>query len=412
MELRKYQEDLSTQANKILKENGMVYLAMEVRTGKTLTSLATAQKFRALKVLFVTKKKAMDSIRSDYDKFGFNFDLTVINTESIHKVSGNFDVVISDEHHKYGAFPKMGRHAKTFKSMFSRTPLIMLSGTPTPETYSQIYHQLAVSDFTPFKAYKSFYKWAKEFVDIRQRKLPHGTINDYSRANYDAIKPYFEPIMLTFTQEQAGFNTKIESELLFCDMKKSTYNLAEVLKKDLVVYAGRPDQIIADTAVKLLQKLHQIYSGTVRLDDGRRIVFDTSKAEFIKENFKGKKLAIFYKYKAELEALREVFGSLITDDLSDFNEHKPKHIALQYVSGREGVKLSEADCIVFYNMDYSATSYWQARDRMTTMERKTNKVYYLFANKGIEMRIWMAVKNKKSYTTQHFKKDYGSKVPR
>ena len=40
----------------------IVYIAAEVRTGKSLMALLTAKKFGAKKVLFLTKKKAIDSI--------------------------------------------------------------------------------------------------------------------------------------------------------------------------------------------------------------------------------------------------------------------------------------------------------------------------------------------------------------
>jgi hypothetical protein len=42
---------------------------------------------------------------------------------------------------------------------------------------------------------------------------------------------------------------------------------------------------------------------------------------------------------------------------------------MQIVAGREGVNLSTADALVFYNIDFSATSYWQARARLQTKDR-------------------------------------------
>jgi superfamily II DNA or RNA helicase len=86
MKLRPYQEKLSAEALGVLQSRGIVYLAMEVRTGKTLTALNTAQLFAAKRVLFLTKKKAISSIQWDYDNFGFDFDLTIINDESLHLV--------------------------------------------------------------------------------------------------------------------------------------------------------------------------------------------------------------------------------------------------------------------------------------------------------------------------------------
>ena len=162
--------------------------------------------------------------------------------------------------------------------------------------------------------------------------------------------------------------------------------------------------ILADTGVKLMSKLHQMYSGTVKYESGNSEVLDTSKADFIKWKFEGKKLGIFYKFTAELQALKQVFGDDICTDLETFNT-TDKHIALQVVSGREGISLRNADYIVFYNIDFSATSYWQARDRMTTKDRKYNKVYWIFSEGGIEKKIYKSVINKKDYTLKHFRRD-------
>jgi hypothetical protein len=60
---------------------------------------------------------------------------------------------------------------------------------------------------------------------------------------------------------------------------------------------------------------------------------------------------------------------------------------------------------VYYNIDFSATSYWQSRDRMTTKDRLKNDVYWIFAKGGIEAEIYKAVTKKKDYTLNHFKRD-------
>ena len=86
-----------------------------------------------------------------------------------------------------------------------------------------------------------------------------------------------------------------------------------------------------------------------------------------------------------------------------FNDTDCQVIALQIVSGREGISLRKADALVYYNIDFSATSYWQSRDRMTTKERKHSDVYWIFSNKGIERSIYNTVINKKDFTLNHFK---------
>jgi hypothetical protein len=406
MKLRDYQIDIANRAVDILKVNKIVYISMEVRTGKTLTSLETAKLYGAKRVLFLTKKKAISSIQNDYNNFGYDFELTVTNDESMHKLEDtNYDLVIHDEHHRFGAFPKPGLATKTYKQMFGSKPMIFLSGTMTPESFTQVYHQFWVSYHSPFKHYVNFYRWADDYVNKFQKKINGFLANDYSKGNELKIMAAIFPYVITFTQQQAGFSTEIEEEVIHIDMCNKTKLIVKNLEKDLVV-EGKDEVILADTPVKLMQKLHQLWSGTVKFESGNSMVIDTTKAEFIKNRWHDKKIGVFYKFKEELSALQQVLGDSLTTELDEFDNGDFKVIALQIVSGREGISLKNADYVVFYNIDFSATSYWQARDRMTTMDRKFNKVYWLFSIGGIEDKIYKAVKAKKKYTINIFKKDY------
>ena len=71
-----------------------------------------------------------------------------------------------------------------------------------------------------------------------------------------------------------------------------------------------------------MMKLHQLYSGTIKFESGNKMVLDYSKAEFIKDYFKNKKIAIFYKFTAELEALKIIFDDSITTSIDEFKKQK------------------------------------------------------------------------------------------
>lgn len=402
---RQYQIELSSQGAEILQRLNIVYLQMEVRTGKTITALMTAEKNRAKNVLFLTKKRAISTIKSDYKILNPDFKLTVTNNESLHKLKENdFDLLISDEHHRNGAYPKPNRMTKDIKERFLKLPMIFLSGTPHPESYSQIYHQFWCSKFNPFEE-TNFYKWSKKYVDVKDRNLGYAVVKDYSDGKKELILPIIKPYLITYTQSQAGFETEVKETVLKVKMNESTYKIADRLKKDLFVIGKNGDEVIADTAVKLMQKLHQIYSGTVIFEDGTNKVFDYSKGEFIKDYFKGKRLGIFYKFKAEWDLLKGVFKDDLTNDLATFDDGC-KHIALQIVSGSEGISLRNADYLVYFNIDFSAKNYFQSRDRLTTMQRKSNEVFWIFSEGGIEENIYKKVILKKSYTSSIFKKEY------
>lgn len=407
MKYRDYQTDIINKSVEVLKQHGFVYLAMEVRTGKTLTALGIANMFSETKnVLFVTKKKAISSIDKDYGLLKPSYYLHTINYESLHKIPSElkWDFIVLDEAHSLGAFPKPSKRAKEARMLIikNKAKVILLSGTPTPESYSQMYHQVYGIPNNPFKEHKSFYRFCDKYVDVRERIINSLRIRDYSRGS-KAILEEMKPYTISYSQKEAGFKVDTIEKVLYVKMLKQTYRIATDLKSNLVV-EGKDEVILADTPVKLMSKLHQIYSGTVKFEGGGSAVIDSSKAEFIRHQFKNMKVGIFYKFKEELKALKSIYGDDLTTELSVFDDTN-KSIALQIVSGREGISLKKAECLIYYNIDFSATSYWQSRDRMTTKDSVQNDVYWIFSKGGIEDKIYQAVTKKKDYTLSHFKKD-------
>ena len=404
---RDYQIDIINKGIEILSKKAFLYLAMEVRTGKTLTSLGIAQQIGVLKVLFITKKKAISSIEADYNTLSPSYSLTIINYESLHLVMNNkkWDLIICDEAHSMGAFPKPSLRAKLVKGLIGwcKPMVILLSGTPTPESYSQMYHQVYGITHNPFREFTNFYRFSDRYVKVKDKKINGLFIRDYSEGLESIIKA-MEPYTINYTQAEAGFKAETTEEVLEVEMSEMTYNLIKKLKKDLIV-EGKGEVILADTPVKLMMKVHQLCSGTVKFESGESMIIDLSKAEFIKKRFEGCKIGIFYKFKEEFNALKQVFGDELTSELSVF-EDTDKNIALQIVSGREGISLRHAKYLVYYNIDFSATSYWQSKDRMTTKDRLENQVYWIFSKGGIEKDIYKAVTKKKDYTISHFKNNF------
>lgn len=411
IQLRDYQIEISKKGLPILRDFGILYLAMEVRTGKTFTALDIAEKYGAKSVLFTTKKRAIETrtIRNDYEALGCSFDIEIINNESLHKISGDYDLIISDEHHRNSAYPKPNKTAKLIKERFGHLPMIFLSGTPAIESGSQWYHSFWVSRNSPFKSYKNFYAWAKIYTTPKTRHLGALKIPDYSDSKDELILPIINPYILTYTQKEAGFVAEIKEHTLLFNMNTKTNSMiSELLKNQVLV--GSEDSIVADTPVKLMNKVHQMSNGTVILESGTSIVLDIDKAVFIKEYFKGKKIAIFYYFQKELEVLLSVFGDAITTDINEFNIGR-KNFCIQQISGSEAISLKAAEALVYYNFGYSGKNFTQGRDRMTTKEREENNVYFVMSKKDINSRIYKAVKNKKRYNEKLFIKDfYGSRT--
>lgn len=404
MNLREYQNEISDQAADILKQYGLVYLSMEVRTGKSITAMETARKFGAIRVLFVSKLKALKSIENDSLHFP-SLEVSTVNYESLHKVTGTFDLIVADEAHTLGAFPKVSKRTIELKKLATDKPIIFLSGTPSPESYSQLYHQFFVSSSSPFKEYKNFYKWANDFVIKRTKFVFNRQINDYSVAKKELIDTYTKHLFISYTQQEAGFDVSITEKVLSVPMLK-VMPLIKALHTDKIISIfGR--EILADTAVKEMSKVQQLCGGSVIDAQGEAVILDYSKAEYIRDNFKGQKIAIFYKFKAEFDILTKILPNYTTIP-ETFQKSTDKVYLGQFVSSREGIRLDTADAILFYGIDFSYLSYEQSKNRIISKERTKEAIlYWIFADGGIEEKIFKAVRNKENYTSSYFNRDYG-----
>ncbi|MEM9076281.1 MAG: helicase-related protein [Bacteroidota bacterium] len=399
---RDYQLDIANRGVKILRELNLLYLAMQVRTGKTFTALMTAHTYGAKKVLFLTVKKAIGGIEGDIEIFG-KLDVEVLSMESAHKATGDYDLIILDEAHGIGAFPKPSKRANTIREIAFGLPIIYLSGTPNPESLSQLFHQFWISSSSPWCNYSNFYKWAKEYVKVKQRMFNGRTMNDYSNGIKDKIQPVIDRYFITFTQAQANFKCEVNEHILKVRMSDKLMQTVKDLQEDKVIFGGE-HTILADTPVKLMTKVHQLCSGTIITEEGNTLLFDDTKVNYIKEYFSGKKLAIFYKYKGEYEMLKKAFPETLTQSIENFNINEKSHIALQIKAGSTGINLSQADAQVFLNIDFSSRDYIQARARQQTQDRESCDVYFIFSERGIEEKIYKILQKKESFTSKYFLK--------
>jgi len=408
-QLRLYQQEAAYSLVAILKHERIAYLRGEVRTGKTFTALETARRLGVRSCLIVTKKKAIASIEADRDALGLDGTVEVTNYEQLPKRIGrHYDLLIVDEAHGIGAYPKPSKRWYDLQGIHFKY-LLLMSGTPSPESYSQLYHQFVLGP-TPWSKYRNFYDWAKSgYVNIGTKYVGTGQqVNDYSKADEARILADIKHLTVTITQQQAGFTTQIEEQVHQIQMKPRTYRLARRIMKDGVI--GCPDcrSVLADTGAKAMSKLRQIYSGTVITEAHGPVIFDRSKAHYIRDHFAGRKIAILYCFNAEGDMLRKVFADTCTESPETFNADPQATYIGQVQASREGVNLSTADELIFIGIDYSAMSYLQGRDRASYLGRdRANRVHFIFAARGIEPKVYAQVRDKQNYTTAHYAADRG-----
>lgn len=440
MELRPEQRTTVDSGKTILSRYHLLYMACEMRTGKTFMGITICHELTLITICFITKKSALSGVVSDCQKMGYKFyesdiikmkgghpvilvgkngkfEITITNHEQVTKLTPKFSVYIIDEaHSKLGAFPKPNIFAKEIKNLINKAYVILMSGTPTPESPSQIFHQLWISYYSPFSIFANFYKWAHEYVkqynvrdgrgkviktQVKQKYIGGFSVNDYSEGLEDKIKEITKHYMVFLSQKEAGFTSVVKEEILYVKIDPRLYQLMRVLKKNKAYQMKNGDWLIADSPVKMQSLFHQISSGTV-ITDKQSLILDESKALFIKSRFAGRKIAIFYKFVAEGELLKKVFPDW-TDDQEVFNKYPNKTFIKQIVSGREGTNLWSADDLIMYNIDFSATSYFQGKERSQFKDRKTDaRLWWIFSEYGIERAVYKTVVGKKNFTLQYF----------
>jgi hypothetical protein len=408
--LRPYQQAAADKLVGILKARRIAYLRGEVRVGKTLTAMEAIRQLGVERVLILTKKKAIASIEADRDAYGLTDRVTVTNYEQAGKLAKtSWGLVVVDEAHGVGSYPKPSKRWKDIRTMHYSMVLLM-SGTPSPESYSQLYHQFALGA-APWGDYKNFYRWADRYVVVRQKYVGTGQqVNDYSNARAEDILRDIEPLTVTVTQAQAGFETQIIEKVHKVQMQPRTYRMARRIMKDGVIGRFRADgkagrTILADTGAKAMSKLRQMYSGTVITEAHGAVIFDRSKAHYIRTTFTGK-TAILYTFNAEGDMLKDMFWGKWTDSPEEFNADPHLVFIGQVRASREGVNLSTADDLVFFSVDYAALSMIQGRDRASYLGRdRENRVHWIISAGSIEEKVFKVVSGKESYTEAHFKRD-------
>ena len=355
---------VSKEAYPILSKYGLVYLAMEERTGKTLTSILLAEMTTRTRVLVLTKKKAL---MGDFDKkaetakegwYGtFNkyggvpctrvnghpywglpsgTAFTVLNYHAIHKRQENgkykltikpsdYDLIILDEPHAYlAAYPKLGAIWKSTKRLTKGQPVILQGATPYAQGYQLLYNQLRLSDWSPFRGYKNFYEFFADYGIPTLIKTDYGLQETYKKCKA-SVWTKCKHLFITYTRKELGFEHEPEDVLHYVELTqdtKDTYN--DCMTKQLFI--TDEFEIMLDSSMKMRTTLHMIEGGVAKEEDSYHQLENTEKINAIQDDFGDTDdCVIMYHYKAEGIKL---------------SQHFKKAKLLQGTSYAEGVDLS------------------------------------------------------------------------
>lgn len=393
---RQYQEELSNDALEILRENAIVYFAMEERTGKTIAALCTAEKSAAQRILIVTKKKAEADWKKVLADSLWTKKYVLTTYHQLHNLQPQpFDLILLDESHNYiSSFPKPGKIWKQLRPICKGKPIIYISATPHAQGLQMLYHQFALSSWSPWYKHANFYSWFQMYgkpytIEINGINVPQYTKLANEQVVYDCVKHLF----LTKTRSELGFEHEPEDKIHWVELGDNVKQVYNILLKDEMIELS-VGTLVCDNASKMRTSLHQIEGGTIKIDSNYFVLGNNEKVQYILDNFGDREdLVIMYNFKAELTKLNKFFK---------------KALILQATSFAEGVDLHKYKDLVIYSQDYSTARHTQRRARQCNMERNTPIiVHYLLVNKGISSQVYKTVSvNKKNYVDSTYKREF------
>lgn len=394
----KHQIIAAEAALRILKRCGYVYIFGQPRCGKTLTAILIAEQGTQVKnVMVVTKKNAIDGWLKFTESPDLTKKYTVINYEQLGKIVGakiefkyhpqDYQLVIVDESHNYGKFPKPSNRYKILRAFTMDKPHIHLSGTPIIESPCSIYHQMNIGRYTPFK-HTNFYRFHDEY-GIKETKYYGGM----SIVEYKGYQPkllnYVDTFTIKMTQDDAGITDKasdVEHYVTLSDDAKRYYN--DVLMSNIVNMNG--EQYLMDTTLKLRTALHQIEGGALKLGDDYYDLGFRDKINYILENFGDKEtIGIMCHFIGEQKLLNSIFAKA---KIYSSNAHA------------EGVDLSHLEHFIIYSSDYSGAKFVQRRERIINMNgSNTTLVHHILVKGGISEQVYKVVSNKADFNNSVFR---------
>ena len=381
-----YQEELAKQGLALLLAHNIVYFAMEERTGKTLTAIRVAEQHPATTVLVITKKKALKGWEDTLAAYKTNKPFEVTTYSQLHKIDPKQrQLVILDEPHAYvSGYPKPGVTWKLTRALTVQADIIYLSATPYAQGPQLLYHQLALSSFSPWAKFSSFYAWFKMYGKPHSIYVKGIEVPQYTKCDTELALSGVEHLFITKTRKELGFEHEPEDVVHWLELDEVTKHVYNTLVKKRLVQL-KAGTLACESVAKLRASLHMLEGGCAKIGDSYIILANDEKIRFILNKWGDTDdMVIMYYYIAEGVKLRQVFKNAEV---------------LQADSFAEGVDLSGYKHLIIYSQAFSTAKHSQRRARQANINRTEEiHVHFLLVKKAISHQVYKAVSvNKVNY---------------
>lgn len=301
--------------------------------------------------------------------------------------------VVFDECH-YVKNPTSQRGKAAINLTKVSTHFLLLSATPSSNGWGD-----TIAYMIMFGHYKNKTQFLREHAIYEDKYFgprPTKVVTDYK--HQDELKQLYQSFSVKLSKDEA----LDLPPLIFEDVSFKASKEYNTIKKDRVL-----EDELYDTISKLQHGL-RFYA-----NQKDKLKYSEMLAEGTKEN-----IIIFYYYKEEKEELKKIMEKLkkTVFEVSGQTTNLPKKeeweklensvTLVQYMAGSAGIELQYANIVVFYTPTYSFQDYDQALGRAyRNGQKKKVTVYRYITKRTIETSIYEALKNKKDFTEDLFRKE-------
>ncbi len=292
--------------------------------------------------------------------------------------------------------------------------LLLLSGDPISTGYENLYVQMKLLHcFDENVSYSEFFENFVRYKLVNNGSQYFKLVIGYRNIDY----------LMKLLHRKAYF-LKTEQALELPEKRAFKY-VSQInkeykeLKKNRVLNIG-DKTFSADSLIKLFHGLRMLSSGVIKDDSGQMHLVDKQKIEQLRYliNSSNYNFSIFYNYKAEAKAIKDLCNELgiicyeingESNDLEKAQKESKRFIVLvNYQSGARGIDGLQLNIFnqIYFSLCYSGELYRQSLKRVHRIgQQKIVNYYFLITENSIEQEIYKALKQSKDYTLEMFKQD-------
>lgn len=307
--------------------------------------------------------------------------------------------VIFDEAH-YIKNPTSQRGKAGMKLSKHATNFLLLSATPNANGWID-----AINYFIMFGFYKNKSEFLRKHAIYKDlyvgRPRPIKVVDDFK--GKDELKRKYNIFSIELSKDEALDLPPLVFENIY--FKPSTEY--KKIKKDRVLQV--------DGELRLFDTMSSLQYGLRYYANQKdKLKYAEMLAEGTTEN-----IVIFYNFTKEKDDLIEVMKKLdkkiyevsgqrsVIPDKSEWDKLNNSVTLVQYMAGSAGIELQYANIVVFYSLTYSYQDYEQALGRCYRNGQTKKVTAYRFMTKdSIEMAIFNALKEKRNFNEQLFRKEF------